>query len=438
MMRTDAHGNIVTGATLRALGLYERALDGFLAWSGDSRSDALRAVEEAPGFTMGHAMVALLHMVGRDPTYLPVARASLARLRELPQTERERSYGAAIATGITGDFEGIRNLIGGIAKRYPRDLLALAMAHTLDYLLGDTRAQCDRVAAALPAWSRADHGYHGILAMHAFGLAETGEYGRAEATAFAALDLAPANLRAHHARAHVLEMQGRMAEGVRWMKERLAHWDRPGASGTHVWWHLALYHLDLGDTKRALEIYDARLADGDAGVSELIDAAALLWRLKLRGTTVEERWIRLAYRWAPRAEHAFCAFADVHAMLAFVGAGRRDLQQQLLRAQRRRLARGGTNVEMIRKVGLPAAEALAAFGHGDYAAAAERLRGLPGVSHRLGGSHAQRGILGLTLREARKRRPRTLLPDLGFLQRSSWRASSGVHTLQQMSASSAA
>ncbi len=285
LMRTDAHGNIVTGATPRALDLYERALDGFVAWSGDSRSDALRAVEEAPGFTMGHAMVALLHMVGRDPTYLPVARASLARLRELPQTERERSYAAAIATGLTGDFEGIRNLIGGIAKRYPRDLLALAMAHTLDYLLGDTRAQCDRVAAALPAWSRADHGYHGVLAMYAFGLEETGEYGHAEETAFAALDLAPANLRAHHARAHVLEMQGRTAEGVCWMEERLAHWDRPGASGAHVWWHLSLYHLDLGDAERALEIYDARLAGEDACVSELIDASALLWRLELRGTS---------------------------------------------------------------------------------------------------------------------------------------------------------
>ncbi len=437
-MRTDAHGNSVTGASPHALGLYERALDGFLAWSGDPRADALRAVEEAPDFTMGHAMVALLHMVGRDPTWLPVARKSLTRLRELPQTARERSYAAAIATGLTGDFEGIRSLIGRIARRYPRDLLALAMAHTLDYLLGDTRAQCDRVAAALPAWSRTDHGYHGVLAMHAFGLAETGEYVRAEETAFAALELAPANLRAHHARAHVLEMQGRTAEGVRWMTDRLAHWDRPGASGAHVWWHLSLYHLDLGDAQRALEIYDARLANDDAGVSELIDAAALLWRLELRGAALGERWSRLADRWAPRAEHAFCAFSDVHAMLAFVGAGRRDLQQRLLRAQRRRLALGGTNVEMIRNVGLPAAEALAAFGRGDYARAVRRLRGLPDVSHRLGGSHAQRGVLGLTLREALKRRPRTLFSELAFLQRSSQRASSGVHTLRPASASSAA
>jgi hypothetical protein len=67
------------------------------------------------------------------------------------------------------------------------------------------------------------------------------------------------------------------------------------------------------------------------------------------------------------------------------------------------VAQGGTNAAMLRNVGLPAAEALAAFGRGDYAQAAGRLRWLPEVSHQLGGSHAQRGILGITLREAKKK-----------------------------------
>jgi tetratricopeptide (TPR) repeat protein len=291
------------------------------------------------------------------------------------------------------------------------------MAHTLDYLLGDTLAQRDRIAAALRHWSRADAGYDGVLAMHAFGLEESGEYARAEDQAFSALEHNPYNLRAHHARAHVLEMQGRPAAGVHWMRERLGFWDRPGASGAHVWWHLALYHLELGDAAEALDIYDRRVLACLPGVSEKIDAAALLWRLHLRGHDLRARWTHLAGLWAPHAEDAYCAFSDLHAMLAFVGAGRRDLQQRLLRAERRRVAAGGTNATMLRTVGLPAAQALEAFGREDYAGAAARLQGLPEVSHRLGGSHAQRGILGLTLREAAKRRPRGLLVELGFLQR---------------------
>jgi tetratricopeptide (TPR) repeat protein len=330
-----------------------------------------------------------------------VARACLERARHLPQDARERMHLAAIATSLTGDWERARELLACILERHPRDLLALAVSHTIDLYLGDTRDLRARVAAVLPAWSRADAGFHGVLAMLAFGLEECGEYARAEDAALAALELDAGDIRAHHARCHVLEMQGRAAEGVRWMGERAPHWSGSGASSTHVWWHLALYHLELGNAAQALEIYDRRIgAAAPPALAELIDASALLWRLHLRGATLGDRWSVLAARWAPRAEDAYCAFNDLHAMLAFVGAQRRDLQRRLLRAQRRRLAHGGTNEGMLRDVGLPACAALDAFGRGRYDRAAELLSALPAVSHRLGGSHAQRGLLGLTHRAA--------------------------------------
>jgi hypothetical protein len=47
---------------------------------------------------------------------------------------------------------------------------------------------------------------------------------------------------------------------------------------------------------------------------------------------------------------------------------------------------------MTRLVGLPACRALAAFGRGDFAAAACLLKGLPPVAHRIGCSHAQRDV----------------------------------------------
>jgi len=182
----------------------------------------------------------------------------------------------------------------------------------------------------------------------------------------------------------------------------------------HVWWHLALHHLELGDAASALRIYDRQVLACQPGVSEKIDASALLWRLQLRGHDVRARWARLAELWAPHADDAFCAFSDLHAMLAFVGAGRRDLQQRLLRAERRRIAAGGTNAVMLRTVGLPAAEAMEAYGRQDYKRAAARLRWLPEMSHRLGGSHAQRGILGMTLRDAQKRAGVRSRPRFGF------------------------
>jgi tetratricopeptide (TPR) repeat protein len=399
----DTRGLAVTGANTRALEHYERALEGFLSWTGEPRAEARRAREAAPGFVMGHLLEAHLHLSSRDPAGLDEAWRALGRARAFAMNARERAHAEAIATALRGDWKRANELLGAIVERHPRDLLALAVAHTLDYFLGDGRGLQERVPAALPAWSAADPGYPGVLAMLAFGLEEAGEYGRAEDAAFAALELEPRSIRAHHARAHVLEMQGRAAEGIRWMGGRTAFWTGQGASSTHIWWHLALHHLDLGGARHALEIYDRRIAAAVApSLNELIDASALLWRLELRGTDPGARWQVLAERWAPRAQDAYCAFNDVHAMMAFVGAGRRDLVRRLLDAQRQRLAHGGTNAGML-GVGMPASRSLAAYGERDYALAATLLRPLPEFSHRLGGSRAQRGLIGLTLRAAEKR-----------------------------------
>jgi tetratricopeptide (TPR) repeat protein len=399
----DARGCEVTGASAPALEHFERALAGFLAWNGEPREEARHARTAAPAFVMGHLLEAHLYLCSRDPADMREARRALQRARGLAQNARERMHAAAIATALAGDYKRARELLGIVLARHPRDLVALAVSHTIDHYLGDTRGLHARVAAVMPAWSAADPGYHGVLAMLAFGLEEAGEFGRAEDAALAALALEPGSLRAHHARAHVLEMQGRAAEGIRWMGERAAFWTGQGASSTHLWWHLALHHLELGNARHALEIYDRRIAGAAPSLNELIDASALLWRLELRGVDLGARWRALAERWAPHAEDAFCAFNDLHAMMAFVGAGRRDLARRLLRAQRKRLAQGGTNQLMLLEVGWPACQALEAFGKEDYISAAAMLRGLPEVSHWLGGSHAQRGLIGLTLRAAEYR-----------------------------------
>jgi tetratricopeptide (TPR) repeat protein len=399
----DARGLEVTGSSALALEHYERALEGFLAWTGEPRAEARSAREAAPGFVMGHLLEAHLHLTGRDPAGLDEARRALARAQALPQNSRERAHAEAIASGLRGEWGATSRLLADILDRHPRDLLALAIAHTVDYMLGDAQGLRARVAAVRPAWSSADRGYAGVLTMLAFGLEEAGEYGPAEEVAFAALELEPRSLRAHHAQSHVLEMQGRAEEGIRWMGARTAYWTGAGASSTHLWWHLALHHLELGNARHALQIYDRRIAAAASpSVNELIDASALLWRLQLRGVEPGSRWDTLAESWAPRAEDAYCAFNDVHAMMAFVGAERRDLVRRLLTAQRRRLATGGTNAGML-GVGLPASRSLAAFGERDYALAASLLRPLPEVAHRLGGSRAQRGLLGLTLRKAEAR-----------------------------------
>ena len=262
----------------------------------------------------------------------------------------------------------------------------------------------DRVEAVLPAWSRDMAGYHAVLAMHAFSLEECGDYDRAENVAEAALTLNPADARAHHVMAHVFEMTKRSEAGVRWMEAHIAGWSENTVVATHCWWHLALFHLAQGRFDRGLALYDQRIrAERSNEIADLIDAAALLWRVELAGRDSGSRWVELADAWAPHIEDRFCSFNDMHAMIAFVGARDWNRAQQLegvLSGSRAQPTRHG---KTTRHLGLPACRALIAFGRSHYTRATLLLGGLKALAYRLGGSHAQRDVLRLTFRHAIER-----------------------------------
>jgi hypothetical protein len=123
----------------------------------------------------------------------------------------------------------------------------------------------------------------------------------------------------------------------------------------------------------------------------------------LRGVDVGNRYDSVAEAWAPTAAAGNYAFNDMHAMMAFVGAGRAKEQQVVLDAQRAACESDSDNAEFTREVGQPATRAIHAFGQGRYKECVELLRPIRHVAHRFGGSHAQRDLLDQTLIEASRR-----------------------------------
>jgi tetratricopeptide (TPR) repeat protein len=262
----------------------------------------------------------------------------------------------------------------------------------------------ERVAAVLPAWSAGVPGYHTVLARHAFGLEENGRYEEAEASARAALALDPLDARAHHVMAHVFEMTDRPDAGERWLADHAEQWASDTVVAMHCWWHRGLFQLALGRPERALDIYHHHIrAAGSEAVADLIDASALLWRIDLAGCDVGARWLDLADAWAPHIDDGYCSFNDLHAMLAFVGARDWRRVDDLGRALRAAYAKPGRHGTTTRLLGLAACRALAAFGRGDDMLAVTLLASLPAHAHRLGGSHAQRDVLHLTMQRAVER-----------------------------------
>ena len=394
----------ISGATGAARDAFERALDAHLSWRSGAALELERALQAAPTFTMAHVLSAYFSLCSRDPALVRQAHASYEIAASRPATPREQLHVSAIGAVLADELGAFKTILHGLLEEYPRDVLALQKGHALDYLTGDIEGMGARITAVLPAWSRDMPGYHAVLAMQAFSLVEAAHYERADDRGLRALDLDPWDTRAHHALTHVHEMSGNAVAGMRWMRDRSVYWAADTVAATHLWWHWALFHLALGEIRTALEVYDEHVrASSSSDMADMIDASALLWRIELLGGDAGGRWSELASAWESHTDDRYCTFNDVHAMLAHVGArdwrGADRLEKALSRSQSD-LTRYG---ETTRLIGLPVCRALIAFGRGNYARAIQTLGPLPALAHRLGGSHAQRDILYLTLLEAQQR-----------------------------------
>ena len=374
-----------------ALEHYSAALRALQLGNADPLQHVRRALAQSPRFVPAWVLRASVLVYSRDPQEHRQGMAAVARLEALALEDNPRRHLQALRLGMKGDYRGARTEYDGILAGEPSDFVALWCSQILDYYLGEPQALRDRTARILATLTPSSPCYHAVLAMHAFGLEECGEYDVAEAAARRALELEPADQRALHALVHVFEMQGRPKAGLRAISTHA----RRATLSNHLWWHAALFHLQAGRPDSALRVYERRMRLRD--LAELIDASSLLWRLQLAGVEVRDWFAGVAGRWEPNADDGYCSFNDLHAMMAFVAVRRWASAERVLAAMVRRLTRAsGANYEMTRLVGLPAARALLAFGQGQFARAETLLRGLPPVAHRLGGSHAQRDVLQLT------------------------------------------
>lgn len=385
-----------------ALKLAELALWRLVSFFGDPLPDLDATIAADPGWALARIIKADFILSLTEPAMVGDARRTLDGVKPLlaHADPRERAHFDAAELCLAGRWRDACAAWDRILLRHPCDLLALSSAHLFDFYRGDARNLRARVARVLPEWSAGDALYPYVLGMHAFGLEECNLYAQAEETARRAVAGSTKVPWAIHAAAHVMEMQGRHAEGAQWLRARHDEWALDNGLSVHNWWHLALFQLESLDTAGALQLYDQHIGGAASQVNlQWLDCAALLWRLKLLGVDVGARWHQLALDWAEPVEHAgYYAFNDMHALLALLGSGDLARAQALLAAARAHAEQGaGDNRAMAQEVGLPLMQGLLEFAQGDSAAAIERLLPLRSVAHHFGGSHAQRDLIDQTL-----------------------------------------
>ena len=392
---------IAVAATARSH--YEQALDALLTHRGDAAAMIERALADDPADASAHCLRAATIVCGDAYAARGKLAASVAAIEAAcpDPSDRARRHAAAAQAWLAGDAPLALERYGTIVLDQPRDIVALAAAHALDFRLGRRAMLRHRVEQALAAWDSTMPHYASVLAMHAFGLEETGQYGRAEATARAALAHDPRLPGAIHVLAHVLEMQGRFGEGLALLAATETAWIEGTGFSVHLAWHRALFHLDADDADAALAVYDARIAPAD-DLPALADASALLWRLTLRDVPTGDRWQRLADRWAARTLAGARPFYPMHAVMAFAATGRAGAAARVRAALPEAAAPEDTLARAF-------CDGLLAFARSDYAASIERLAQVRDIADRCGGSAAQCDVVHLTLTEAALRAHHTRL-----------------------------
>ncbi len=396
----DTFGLAFSGATEAGFTPYSHAVSQLQCFIGDPVASVDRAIAENPGFVMAHVFKGYLFGLATERDATAVAKACHEAALPLAATTREQAHVLALGHLAGGRWHDAARILEDIAIDAPLDAVALQVGHQIDFFTGNARMLRDRIARALPSWQNDMPGYHAMLGMQAFGLEEMGEYALAEKLGRTAVGIEPRDGWAQHAVAHVMEMQSRQRDGIAWMRADPEAWTRDSFLQVHNWWHLALFHYDLGETDEVLALYDGPIYGTPSAMAlNMVDASAILWRLYLGGVDVGDRWTALAANW-PKVGAGNYAFNDAHAMMAFVGAGLDAPAHTLLEAQREAMGGNDDNAAFTRDVGHPLTLAIKAFGAGNYSEAMRLIQPIRAIAHRFGGSHAQRDVIELTLIEA--------------------------------------
>lgn len=404
-MTTDPRGVPVSTTNPAALAMFEEALHQYQSYVGDAVGTLERAVAAQPDFVLAHAARAGILMTFSEQRYAAMARDSIVAAESLAggANWRERGIITACRLLVDGDWNGACAAFDRILVEHPRDVFTIQTAHLFDFFRGDTLNLRNRITRVMPAWDASVPGYSFVLGMHAFGLEENNQYAEALAAVMRALAIEPRDAWSVHAGVHVMEMRGEIEPGIDWLETRERDWVPDNGLAYHLWWHLALFHLDRADTPRVLELFDQRIYPAPSDLSlQLVDASSLLWRLFVLGEDVRTRFEPLAAAWEAKldTERGFYAFNDVHAMMTFAATGREAACIQVLRDLEAAAERSHANARMAREVGLPAAHAILAFAQGRYDDAIMRLEPIRDIANVFGGSHAQRDVLSITLVEA--------------------------------------
>ena len=402
-MRKDLHGLTLSTDSTEAGDAFDRAVMAYLRYRTDAGRHLGAALKADPDFAFAHVLRGYFNLLTYNQTNVAGAAESLAeaRKRERRMTAREAAHMEALAKWIDGDLDRLLAVWEGIFAEHPHDVLAFRLHHFNAFWLGRPDIMQAEVERVLPHWNAEFLGWGMMLSCRCFAHEESGNYTLAERAGRLALEVDATDLWGAHAVAHVMEMQGRRSEGIDWLRRLEPNWEGANNLKHHLYWHLAMFHLERRQFDDVLALYDKSFRDLDSPLTQAMpdmyidvqNAASMLFRLARHNVDVGDRWVELADKAEARIGDCLSAFTLPHWMMALAATGRTQAAERMIEAMRA-CGRGNATVQrLVGRIALPICQAVLAHSQKNHARALDFLRPIVSDMFLLGGSHAQQDVL---------------------------------------------
>ena len=336
-MYSDERGLALTTDSAEAADGFNEIIAQYLDYRAGVGEVLKKTLAADPDFVMGQCFKGYLFnlfgtsaVLGKIDESLAAAELGVSRV-----TKREAAHVAALRAWSKGDLASACAVWDDILLEYPHDLLALRLHHYNSFWMGRTQDLRDGVARVFDQWDKSVPGYSNVQGMYAFGLEECGDYARAEEFGRQAVESNPDDLWAIHAVAHVLEMRGRLRDGIEWLSYPADQWEDRNPFKGHLWWHAAMYPVELGDYDAVLALFDRSIkTEAWDFYLDVQNGASILLRLDLLGVDVGDRWKAMADAMEAHIDDHVLAFTDTHTMIALTADKRFDAAEKMLSSLR--------------------------------------------------------------------------------------------------------
>ena len=391
----DELGLDYTTSQADSTALFNQILTRYLASDATIMASLEELLSKDAEMPMAIMLKAYLLKLAAEPRFrVPISDCvdSLAKRTDL--NEREKLHREALTLWRDNQLEQAVQTFDKIIYFYPKDMLAVRVAHYLHFYGQGGKAMVTSLAKVLLNWQPNEPFYGYLKGMECFALEELGEYVEAESVGREALAINPADIWAAHAVTHILQMQGRFAEGVVFIDSVKANWINANNFVNHMHWHQALLYIELGQIDQALNIYDELLIAPirDDFYLDVCNSASLLWRFMMLDIDVGDRWHHLLDTSIRRVEDDELVFATLHYLMAPAVLGDQETIGRCLNNIEAWSARTESQSLVCRNIGMTLAEVICQLNQGESEIAADKLASIQSKIRQIGGSHTQRDL----------------------------------------------